>query len=347
MKAGTVKTKRLIVALVIMALSAGFLAAGIPALAAEVVTVSTQNTNPIARNLEYTTFKGVAIRGQLEAVDPDGDKLTFEVTNAPKKGAVQSQSDGSFIYTPESDRKGRDTFSYVAVDKAGGISFPATVTIKINKQCTKITYADMKENVSCYSSLLLAEKGILTGEQLGNEYFFRPEGSVSRGEFLAMCMALTGTQTLEGITRTGFSDDDSIPLWVKPYVSAALLSGIITGYKDDGGRLVFASEAPVTVAEADVILSNALRLNDVDSAGAVLGADTGENVSAVCPVCGGVPTWSCQAEANLEAVNILRDCETSSSSSCLTRAQAADLLASAVEYLEAQGNNSSLLSWAK
>ncbi len=72
------------------------------------------------------------------------------------------------------------------MDEKGGISLPATVTIHINKQSTKITYADMGGNASCYSSLLLAEKGILTGEKLGNEYFFRPGSAVTRGEFLAM-----------------------------------------------------------------------------------------------------------------------------------------------------------------
>jgi hypothetical protein len=335
MKARNSKTARLIAALVFIALCVAFT---VSAAGADVVTISTQNTNPIAKNLEYTTFKGVAIRGKLEAVDPDGDDVSYEITAAPKKGAVQSQNDGTFVYTPDDGEKGRDTFSYVAVDKSGGISFPATVTIKINKQSTKITYADMSGDASCYASLLLAEKGILTGEKLGNEYFFRPQSAVTRGEFLAMCMALTGTQTLEGMTRTGFSDDDNIPMWAKPYVSAALLSGIITGFKDDEGRLVFASEEPVTVSEAAVILDKALGLTDVDSVSAETGA---------CIDCAAVPSWACQSEANLESVSIMGAHTPASYSTCLTRAEAADMLAAADAFMQNRDVGGSLLSWAK
>jgi hypothetical protein len=115
------------------------------------------------------------------------------------------------------------------------------------------------------------------GEKLGSEYLFRPDTPVTRGEFLAMCLAMNDTETLRGITRTGFSDDESIPMWVKPYVSTALMSGIITGFKNNDGQLVFASQAPITFSEAAVILNNSLKITDVISVGAFS--------EDACPVC--------------------------------------------------------------
>lgn len=349
MKSPNSRTARTIIALVLVAVCAGSLTAALPAAAGlGDAAAEVKNMTPIAKNLEYATFKGVSIRGRMEAVDPDGEAVTFEITGIPKKGSVEAHGDGTFVYTPNDGKKGRDTFSYVAVDESGGVSFPATVTIKINKQATDIMYADMDGNPSCYSSLLLAEKGVLTGEKLGNEYFFRPDGTVTRGEFLAMCLALTGTETLEGITRTGFYDDDNIPLWVKPYVSTALMSGIITGYKNDDGRLVFAPGDPITCSEAAVILNNALKINDAVSVSAAYNDDE----TAPCMTCGesgcqACPTWAGQAAANLAAVSVMQPMGPAAYGKCLTRSEAADLLAASAAFLENRDGQSSLLSWAK
>ena len=138
MKMGSGKSFRAVLTLVLMLLAAGFLWAGIPALAANDMTeIAGRNMNPIAKDLEYATFRNISIHGRFSAVDPDGDAVTFEVSGVPKKGTVQAEKDGSFIYTPGENKKGRDTFSYHAIDTNGNISNKATVAISINKQSTK------------------------------------------------------------------------------------------------------------------------------------------------------------------------------------------------------------------
>jgi hypothetical protein len=159
-------------------------------------------------------------------------------------------------------------------------------------------------------------------------------------------MSLTGKKTLEGITRTGFSDDESIPMWVKPYVSSALMCGIITGFKDRDGRLIFASEEPITVSEAAVILNNALGIDDIVFVSANDG-DTAACLTCGRPGCHSCPTWAHQAEANLVAVSVMKPMGAEAYGKCLTRAEAADLLAASFAFLETRGSQSSLLSWAK
>jgi hypothetical protein len=325
---------RAAVIVLLAVLSAGFLLAGVPVLAADIASpVSMQNLSPIAENLNYNTFRDIPIKGHFSANDPEGDALAFELADLPKKGTVQTDADGTFIYTPSEGKKGQDSFSYVAIDAAGNISDRAVVSITINKQSTRITYSDMAGSSSHYSALMLAEKGILVGEKLGGEYFFRPDTPVTRGEFLAMCLAMSNTQTLEGITRTGFSDDESIPMWVKPYVSTALMSGIITGYKTDDGQLIFASQEPITFSEAAVILNNVLDISDIVSVGAFS--------TEACPA------WSQQAETNLAACGIMTSGEVTGCAEHVTRAQAADMIVSSMELIKARDTGHSLLDWLK
>jgi hypothetical protein len=291
-----------------------------------------KNSPPIAENLELTTFRGVAVDGSFRAVDPDGDVVTFEVVSVPKRGDVTMSDEGTFTYTPKDGAKGKDSFAYVAVDENGGVSPNATVSVSIKKQSTKTTYADMDGDSAQYAALVLAEKGVFTGETLGGEQFFRPDQAVTRGEFLAMCLDLAGVKTPEGVTRTGFYDDDEMPVWVKPYISAALIGGVINGYRNGDGRLVFSPQSPVTYSEAAVMLSKILNVTDA--------------VSAASAEYDAVPAWAYTATVNLSACNVLP-------SGCVgapdpvTRSAAAKMLLKSSELIETRGGSDGLLSWAR
>ena len=270
--------------------------------------------NPIAENLELKTYRGVSVGGQLKATDPEGDMLKFEVTTKPIKGQVALQDDGSFVYTPAEGKRGHDYFGYKAVDSKGNKSSEATVVIKIEKQKSKIAYSDMNGNGACMAAVRLAEEGVFVGEQLGGQYVFCPERSVTRGEFLTMCMKLAGSDILTGVVTTGFSDDASIPAYMKPYVSTALLSGVIEGYTGGESAAVFAPDSAVSYPEAAVMLDRALKLTR---------ASTDEGGEAA-------PAWAEQACADLSACRIGEY----SAGGALDRAQCAVMLYNAMQVLE-------------
>ncbi len=281
------------------------------------------NYAPVAENMQFTTYRNVPLSGSLQAVDPEGDLLTFALASAPGKGEVSIASDGNFTYSPYADKKGKDTFTYTAMDAAGNISTEAEVTIQIEKQATKISYADLTDSPYQYPALRLAEAGIFIGEQVGSQYFFAAATEVTRGEFLTMCMQVAGIEGLDGIARTGFSDDASMPLWLKPYVSAALLSGIVQGYQDKAGELVFGAEDTITYAQAAVILNNALSISDVVSTASVSDASL-------------VPDWALQAAVNLTACDILPAGIGTVSNQAVTRGEAAAMLSAAMDLLAAR-----------
>ena len=98
--------------------------------------------------------------------------------------------DGSaqFVYTPYENKTGKDSFTYVAIDSAGNTSPEAKVTIQIDKPDTKVDYADLDGSPAHKAALRLAEEGIFVGEYRNGQYFFDPDQTVSRAEFLSLAM---------------------------------------------------------------------------------------------------------------------------------------------------------------
>lgn len=281
------------------------------------------STLPIAENLSLTTYKNVAVSGTFSAVDPDGDPLTFRVTKNPARGSITFAEEGSarFTYTPYENKTGKDSFTYVAEDGQGNISQPAVVSIKISKAKTEVTYADLDGHPAQKAAMALAEQEIFVGEKLGETWFFRPDAAVSREEFLAMAMDLVEMDTLPQAQLTGFADDDSISAWAKPYVASALRSGMVQGTGAEGERACFAPGRGITGTEAAVMLNRLLGISDV--------ADTGSLSQEAAPA------WAYQSVVNLTAVGMLDQTgDGQDLSQPLTRAQAAELLLSAMEVLE-------------
>lgn len=294
--------------------------------------LSGENGVPIAEHLELTTYRNVAVSGRFAAVDPEGELLTFRLTEKPARGAVTlSEEEGSaeFVYTPYENKTGKDSFTYVAVDAVGNTSAPATVKVRIEKARTKVTYADMEGLPAYKAAIRLAEEDIFVGECMNGAYFFRPDAPVTRSEFVAMALKAAGEEALTTISRTGFFDDEAIPTWAKGYVAAGLKSGVVKGTLGADGQVIFQGSTPITRAEAGVLLNRVLRVTDVASP--TFYADSAA-----------VPAWAYQAAVNLETAGVLRTDANGalSLSDTLTRADAAELLVGALDLLEARGSDS-------
>ena len=169
------------------------------------------------------------------------------------------------------------------------------------------------------------------GQCVNGQYFFEPDQPVSRAQFLNMAMAVSGIEPMEGVTLTGFADDDAIPTWAKGSVSAALKAGAINGTRDETGAPVFQAQNAITRAEATVMLNNLLDVTDVPTEVFFSSEQT---------------HWAAQAAANLASSGVLRSDEISSAqlSSQLTLGEAAQMLDGALDVLEAR-NDDGWLPW--
>ena len=285
------------------------------------------NAPPIAQNQEFETCKNVAYTGRLAATDPEGDLITFQLSDKPARGSVDIATDGSgtFVYTPYENKTGKDSFTFVAVDDKGNASQSAKVSIRIRKPSTKVTYADMAGEASYNAAIRLAEEKVMVGECVGGKYYFRPDAPVSRSEFVTMAMSALDLGPLSSVSATGFADDEAIPTWAKGYVSSALRSGVVRGYPDQTGKVVFGPDNTVTRAEAAVMIDRLISTTDV--AATTFYADTTT-----------APAWAFQAAVNLETAGVLQTDEVGALAlgTTLTRGQAAQLLASAMDVVEAR-----------
>lgn len=217
---------------------------------------------PVAQNLELKTYRNVSVGGTLTAYDPDDDVVSYEITTQPVKGTLRLEKDGSFVYTPGTNKKGKDYFGYKAVDAAGNRSQEATAIIRIEKQKSTVRYEDMSGRPGEFAAVELCEAGLFSGETLGGRSFFCPDRGVTRSEFMQLCALACNTPVLDGVYSTGYTDDDTMSDWTRALAATAAMDG--AGPR--GGA--FDGDALIGLHEAARMLDRALGLGDPTTHGA-------------------------------------------------------------------------------
>ena len=267
---------------------------------------------PTAEDGSLETYKNIAGSGTLSAADPEGKPLTYNLVKEPKRGSVELHEDGTFTYTPDKNKVGKDSFTYTVTDSGGNTSEEAKISIEIRKPTDKATYADMDGDPDAFYAMWLKEAGLFTGATVGGNLCFEPEKTVSRGEFLVMVMKLVDAQADETGLTSGFSDEAATPVWLQPYIVSALGSGMISGVSSEDG-VVFRPEAALSRAEAAVMLQNVLQLPAPTAKTVFLETDAAA-----------VPAWAADATAALSAAGIsLGD---TAQADAITRREVAKLL---------------------
>ena len=255
---------------------------------------------PIAEDLALETYKNIPNNGVLKVSDPEGQQLIYTVTRQPKRGTLELKEDGSFLYTPKKNKLGVDSFTYTAADPAGNVSREATVTVTILKPTDAPPYTDTARTDCSFTAEWMKHTGIFVGESLGQQSCFQPDKPVTRGEFVTMMVKALDLETEEALTYTGYTDE--IPLWLQPYLAAAVRSGLTADLPDQEH---FDAAASVTGADAAVMLCAALDLSVMQEAAA------GEDLSH----------WAASALATANAQGFSLEAE-----QILTRAQVSQLL---------------------
>lgn len=146
---------------------------GTPSLCARAtayITVTSENSSPIANPDINLTVTGLATNGNVltNDYDPDGNSLTVNTTPVmgPANGTLVLNADGSYTYTPNTGFNGTDTFYYEVCDN--GIPGPLCDT-------THVTI-DVRENTNGNDPpfalddfFVMFVDGVLTGNLLSND----------------------------------------------------------------------------------------------------------------------------------------------------------------------------------
>ena len=213
-----------------------------------------ENQAPIAQDCAFETYKNLELTGQLKVRDPEGQQMTFALTRQPKRGTVEISGDGSFTYTPKKNKVGVDSFTFTATDPAGKVSRETTVTVSILKPTDARQYSDTVGKSCRFAAEWMKNTGIFVGESLGGSPCFSPERQVTRGEFVTMLVKALNIPTDADLTETGYAD---APDWLKPYLAAAVRSGLTVGLTPGES---FCPDAPISAEDAAAMLCNALEL---------------------------------------------------------------------------------------
>jgi len=212
---------------------------------------------PVAEDLALETYKNLPASGKLKVSDPEGQAMTFTVIRQPKRGTLEIREDGSFTYTPKKNKVGVDSFLFTATDPAGKVSREATVTVTILKPSDAKQYQDTIGSDCRFAAEWMRHTGIFSGENLAEKSCFGPDKEVTRGEFVTMLVKTLEIPVEEGLVYTGYTDD--IPLWLQPYLAAAVRSGLTAGLDHPE---VFGSGEVITAGEAAVLVANGLDLTE-------------------------------------------------------------------------------------
>ena len=221
---------------------------------------------PVAEDSAMETYKNLPGEGKLKVNDPEGQAMTYTLTRQPKRGQVTLNEDGTFLYTPKKNKVGVDSFVFTATDPAGNVSREATITVRILKPADAAQYTDTAGTPYRFAAEWMKNTGIFVGETLGGSACFGPDKEVSRGEFLTMLVKALDIPAEEAPAQ---AVDADVPGWLRPYLAAALRSGLTAGLPREADDY----RAPVTGAEAAVMLHNALDLAPAEETGAVAEAE--------------------------------------------------------------------------
>ncbi len=84
--------------------------------AVDIGAVEEQNEAPVASGQGFSLDEDTEYQGQLQATDPDGDPLAYEITRLPVHGTITLGANGAFTYEPHADFFGFDNFQFRVSD---------------------------------------------------------------------------------------------------------------------------------------------------------------------------------------------------------------------------------------
>ena len=137
----------------------------------ETITVTPVNDAPVAVDDAYEVDEDadltvLAAQGVLaNDTDVDNDLLTATLVNGPAHGTLVLAEDGSFVYTPEANFNGTDSFTYKATDGTLESNL-ATVTITVKPVNDWPVANDDEYEVVTGTVLEVAAPGVLGNDVL-------------------------------------------------------------------------------------------------------------------------------------------------------------------------------------
>jgi uncharacterized repeat protein (TIGR01451 family) len=200
------------------------------------ITVVPVNDPPVALNDQYSTVEDRVLIVPAPGVlgndsDPDGDALTAIISSNPAHGTVTLNAEGSFIYSPNTNYTGVDSFTYRASDGVTNSGL-ATVSITVTGANDAPLARDDQYTVPEDTVLQVSLPGVLANDS-------DPDGDVLTANVASLPASGQLTLNLDGgfayTPKTNFSGTDSFTYRASDGITNSELATVtitVTGAND-------------------------------------------------------------------------------------------------------------------
>ena len=231
-----------------------------------VVNITPVNDAPTGQATTVTTPEDTAVTGKVVGNDIDGDALTYTEQTPPSKGTVSlDPNTGNYIYTPNANTTGEDTFTVTITDgKGGSTTVEVTVNITpVNDAPTastdpittledtpvtgKVTGTDVDGDQLTYTEQTPPNKGTVTIDPNTGEYSYTPNPNANGTDsFTVEVSDGNGGSTTVEITVNITPVNDAPTATTDPITTTedTPVTGKVTGTDVDGDTLTYTEQTP-------------------------------------------------------------------------------------------------------
>ncbi|WP_310622361.1 tandem-95 repeat protein [Flexibacterium corallicola] len=243
-----------------------------------------ENDAPMASNGSATIAEDNDLNGVLPtATDAEGDQITYALATGTSNGSVNINTDGTFVYSPNLNYFGADSFSYTVSDDNGGANtytYDLTITAVNDKPIAAADTATVAENDFVFIDVLANDSDVDNG----------------RPSLVSVSDPANGVAILNGIDivyqpDANFYGSDSFTYTIRDsggQTNTGTVSVTVTSVNDNP---VATGESRTILEDTDLVLTfDELLANDSD-------ADNDElTISAVSGASGGAVSLDAQAQ---------------------------------------------------
>ncbi|KAF0811278.1 Leukotoxin [Andreprevotia sp. IGB-42] len=209
------------------------------------ITVTPVNDAPVTANQSKTTAEDTSVTGQIVASDVDGDALVYTIKTGPLNGSVTLNGNGSYIYAPNADYNGADSFTIRVSDGKGG-----TADSVVSVTVTPVNDAPTTNNATAAGTEDQAGRiaVVLTGADIdGTVASFRLSNLPANGTLYTTAAGNTQVAINSDLAATG----NSLTVYFKPNADWNGSTTFSFAAKDNSGA-VDATPATATISVAAV-----------------------------------------------------------------------------------------------
>jgi hypothetical protein len=209
----------------------------------------TIDTPPTVPNYNKTTFYNRSVLGTVIGKDTDsGDTLTYTKGIDPIKGTAIVNSDGTWIYTPNTGATGSDSFTVVVRDGHGGSAISIIRITIITDDSKNINFntpvsgiasgSDIDGDTLTYSKGSSPTKGTAAVDSYGNWTYTPNPGATGKDSFTIVVSDGCGGSTTSNISIT-IDTPPTVPNYQRTTPYNTSLTGMVSAVDVDNDNLTY------------------------------------------------------------------------------------------------------------